>query len=57
MRSNFSVNCCVGDRWASASVTILTTRAMVDWSDLRATITSMAPAPLIVPAKDAVLGS
>ena len=51
MRSKRSVNCCVGERWACASVTILTTRAIVDCSARRATITSMAPLPLMVPAK------
>ncbi len=45
------MNCCVGERCASASVTIFTTRAIVDCSARRATITSIAPEPLIVPAK------
>ncbi len=50
IRSNLSVNCWVGERWASASATILTTRARVVSDALRATRTSSAPAPLIVPA-------
>ena len=51
MRSKRSVNCRVGERCASASVTILTTRAIVDCSARRATTISIAPEPLMVPAK------
>ncbi|MNI74279.1 hypothetical protein D3C73_1303560 [compost metagenome] len=53
MRSNRSVKRWVGDFWASASLTMRTTLARVVSLDLRVVSTSMAPAPLMVPAKTA----
>jgi hypothetical protein len=49
MRSNLSVDGYVEERCVSASATICMTRAMVDWLASRATITLIAPGPLIVP--------
>src|SRR3546814_16347860 len=50
-RSKRSVKRWVGDFWVSASLTILTTLASVVSAARRVTAISIAPGPLIVPAK------